>query len=207
MTDLTGQPTFDDFWLAYPRKIAKADAKRSWDKAVTKIKIDPADIVAGAKRYAAAKRGTEQQYIAHAATWINQQRWADEDVEAKSTYEEERPHVRDEKAIGVIAATMRAQEIKKRILVATRAHHQASLSDAARRLNVTESEFWGCMSAGSMGFDARAWKAACAEVNGGPPAPEVLNIGREHWIDGKERLETRARTVPVMRQQGQSFLR
>ena len=198
MSDLTGEPTFEEFWSIYPRKIAKADARRSWDKAVTKIKIKPSDIVDGAKRYAAAKRGTEQQYIAHASTWLNQQRWADEHVEASAP--EEPAYVPDSKALGIIQNTLRAQQIKKRLLRDTREHHQNSLQEAARRLNATETEIWSCMEAGFMGFDARAWKAACEEAVNGTPAPQFLPIERDHWIDGKERLESRGRAVAIKKQ-------
>jgi hypothetical protein len=206
MADLTGEPDFEEFWAAYPRKVGKAAARKSWDTAVIKIKIAPADIVAGARRYATAKRGTEIQYVAHASTWLNQQRWTDEHVGGGEVEAEERPHVRDEAAVGVIAATKRAQQIRARIIQATRERHSLAIQEAARRLNALESELWNCMCSGSIGFEARAWKFACEEAVGGTPAPESLNVEREHWVDGKDRLETRRRVVPQMRQQATSLL-
>jgi len=198
MTDLTGQPTFDEFWSIYPKRVGKAEARKSWDKAVTKIKIDPKDIIDGAKRYAAAKRGTDVQYVAHASTWLNQQRWADEEATISAgdvpTYKPD-PEVRK-----LVTDTELAQDLKKRILRATRLAHTDALHEAARRLNTSEAELWSCMEAGFAGFEARAWKHAVAFVLRAEPHPEFLNITREHWFDGKERLESRARAMAIKKQ-------
>ena len=68
---------FETFWRAYPRRVAKGAAQRSWDK-LAKLGTNPADIIKGAEAYAAACRGKEVQYIAHPATWLNAQRWLDD---------------------------------------------------------------------------------------------------------------------------------
>lgn len=65
---------FDDFWAAYPRKVAKGDARRAWQKALRVA--SPAEIIAGALRYA---KKAEPPFICHPATWLNAERWADED--------------------------------------------------------------------------------------------------------------------------------
>jgi uncharacterized protein YdaU (DUF1376 family) len=67
---------FDDFWKAYPRKIARANAAKAYAKAVAKA--DPATILAGVRRYAETAKGIEERFIAHPATWLNGERWADE---------------------------------------------------------------------------------------------------------------------------------
>lgn len=65
---------FDDFWQIYPRRVAKLDAMKAFDKA---LKIAPAaDIIAGARRYAAIQR--EPQFTAFPATWLRAGRWMDE---------------------------------------------------------------------------------------------------------------------------------
>lgn len=71
---------FDAFWTAYPRKVGKAAARRKYETAV-KSGVTPDLIAAGLKRYKALIRaaGTETQYIAHPATWLNQGRWDDEE--------------------------------------------------------------------------------------------------------------------------------
>jgi len=66
---------FDEFWSIYPRREAKAAARKAWDKAIKRA--DPADICAGAKRYR-DQPGRDPKFTAHAATWLNADRWADE---------------------------------------------------------------------------------------------------------------------------------
>ena len=68
---------FEDFWNAYPRKIAKKEAMKKFAKAV-KDGADPSTIIAGAKTYATSVVGKEQKYVAHPTTWLNQGRWEDE---------------------------------------------------------------------------------------------------------------------------------
>ena len=75
---------FEDFWNAYPRKIAKKEAMKKFAKAV-KDGTDPNTIIAGAKTYAASVVGKEQKYVAHPTTWLNQGRWEDETEEPAPT--------------------------------------------------------------------------------------------------------------------------
>lgn len=69
---------FDEFWAIYPRKVGKKAARRKWDVAVKDA--DPDVIIAGAKRYAEHVRTTrtEERFIAHPETWLNQGRWDDD---------------------------------------------------------------------------------------------------------------------------------
>lgn len=71
---------FDKFWATYPRRIAKGAARKAWDKAL-KNGADPEEIIWGARAYATSPRRTaaDIQYTAHPATWLNGERWADED--------------------------------------------------------------------------------------------------------------------------------
>lgn len=70
---------FLDFYAAYPRHVGKEAARRAFEKAV-KAGTPAADIVEGARRYAAATAaaGTETRYVAHPATWLNAGRWSDD---------------------------------------------------------------------------------------------------------------------------------
>lgn len=72
-------PAFDEFWSRYPRKAGKSEAAKSWIKAM-KDGADSALLLAAVKTHAdyhvAAK--TEQQFIPHASTWLNQKRYEDE---------------------------------------------------------------------------------------------------------------------------------
>ena len=69
---------FEEFWDAYPPKYGnpKNPALLIF-RAVVKAGADPDLIIRGAKNYAAYFRrsGKGQEYVAHAKTWLNQQRW------------------------------------------------------------------------------------------------------------------------------------
>ena len=66
---------FDEFWKIYPKKVSKESAKKAW------LKIKPNDDLV-AKITKAVKdqklSEKEQQFIPHAATWLNAKRWEDE---------------------------------------------------------------------------------------------------------------------------------
>lgn len=72
-------PDFDEFWRLYPRKAGKSEAAKAWGNAI-KNGADPASLLAALKAHAeyhqAAK--TEQQFIPHASTWLNQKRYEDD---------------------------------------------------------------------------------------------------------------------------------
>ena len=75
---------FDRFWAVYPKKIAKQDAQRKFEK------LNPDESLLEVMIRAVEKqKQTEQwtkdggQYIPYPATWIHQKRWEDETTEAK----------------------------------------------------------------------------------------------------------------------------
>lgn len=72
-----GEPrwTFDAFWSAYPRRVAKAAAEKAWKAALNHAA--PSLIVAGAARYASEVADRTPDKIAHPATWLNGRRWED----------------------------------------------------------------------------------------------------------------------------------
>jgi hypothetical protein len=83
----TQQPTFEDFYAAYPRHVQPKAARKAWDKAVKEA--SPRMIVDGALRYNAdpnrpggVNRPNDQQWIPHPATWLNKGSWADEPAPA-----------------------------------------------------------------------------------------------------------------------------
>jgi hypothetical protein len=69
---------FDQFWSAYPRKVAKAEARKAWLQ-MTKVR-PPTEVIIQAIENACK---TEQWarfgglYIPHAATWLRGERWDD----------------------------------------------------------------------------------------------------------------------------------
>lgn len=66
---------FERFWSAYPRLIAKAAARKAFDRACTKA--PPAEILAGTKRFAAERADQDPKFTPHPTTWLNDERWAD----------------------------------------------------------------------------------------------------------------------------------
>jgi hypothetical protein len=69
---------FQAFWDSYPRRVAKPDARRAWDRAIRRAR--DVDIIRGAERYRDECRvhNREPKYIAHPATWLNRGRWDDD---------------------------------------------------------------------------------------------------------------------------------
>lgn len=73
---------FPEFWGAYPRRTDKGGARKAYAKAIART--DPADILAGAQRFAADPNLPEPQFIPHASTWLNNERWSDDPLPARS---------------------------------------------------------------------------------------------------------------------------
>lgn len=71
---------FDDFWAVYPRRLAKQVATKSWERAIKTA--DPADIIAAAERFSHTVANSEERFIPHPSTWLNQSRWEDFPPEA-----------------------------------------------------------------------------------------------------------------------------
>ena len=78
----TDDASFDAFWNSYPRKQGKGAARKAWIKALTKS--DPDTITAAALSYR-NDPNREDAFTAHASTWLNDERWDDEPLPARST--------------------------------------------------------------------------------------------------------------------------
>jgi hypothetical protein len=74
--------SFESFWSAYPRHVAKASAKKAFERAV-KDGARPEEITLGAMRFAAEREraepdpATRERFTPHPATWLNAGRWKD----------------------------------------------------------------------------------------------------------------------------------
>lgn len=78
---------FDKFWNAYPRKENKGAARKAWAKALAKA--DAQTIVAAALAYR-DDPNREPEFTAHAASWLNGERWDDEPLPARGSKSENR---------------------------------------------------------------------------------------------------------------------
>lgn len=70
--------TFDRFWSAYPRKVAKQKCFEIWKRRKLGKKID--EILEGLERYKRSEQWTKDggQFIPNPSTFLNQNRWEDE---------------------------------------------------------------------------------------------------------------------------------
>lgn len=69
-------PSFDEFWQLWPRREGKANAVKAWQKATKKI--SESELVEKARAYVTSPTVPEKQFVPHAATWLNGERWNDE---------------------------------------------------------------------------------------------------------------------------------
>ncbi len=72
---------FEQFWDAYPKRDGanpKKPAKGKFQRHVENG-VNPNDIIQGAQRYARQVLDKEPKYVAQAVTWLNQERWNDDD--------------------------------------------------------------------------------------------------------------------------------
>ena len=67
---------FVHFWNAYPRKVGKGAAYKAWEKAVDKV--EPETIIAKIQQWKSSVDFPDPDFIPHASTWLNQERWHDE---------------------------------------------------------------------------------------------------------------------------------
>jgi hypothetical protein len=61
----------------YPRKVAKAAARKTWQKLTDEQQLQAAKAIDEHCQYWKAKE-TALEFIPHASTWLNQERWEDE---------------------------------------------------------------------------------------------------------------------------------
>lgn len=69
----------EQFWEAYPRRIAKRAAFKVLERVCAKEQGLPFEVLLSAvKVYARSVAGKDMQYVAHPATWLNAGRWDDD---------------------------------------------------------------------------------------------------------------------------------
>jgi hypothetical protein len=94
----THDKAFEMFWQAYPKKVGKLAALKSFDKAVAKNFEKPNQAARIQFAYLLAEKAKAQsetldwlkedgKFIPHPATWLNQGRWMDETKKPEDRYE------------------------------------------------------------------------------------------------------------------------
>lgn len=66
---------FDEIWLLYPRHVARKQAKKSYMAARKRASRET--IESAVTKYAQANRNTEERFIKHFSTWLNNDCWED----------------------------------------------------------------------------------------------------------------------------------
>ena len=87
-------PKFEEFWKAYPRKIAKPTAFKGWTKGGIEddMYMAQAAIEDVKKRSRMRWWSRDKSKIPHPATWINAQRWHDEGWEDEIDKADRKPN-------------------------------------------------------------------------------------------------------------------
>jgi hypothetical protein len=76
--------SFDEFWFKYPRKVAKKEAMKAFNK-LTPMEQDLACCAIDDHLEYWKLKETGTEYIPHASTWLNQGRYEDElDMQPKA---------------------------------------------------------------------------------------------------------------------------
>lgn len=77
--------SFEIFWNAYPKKAAKQQALKAWEKLKPNEELT-AEILASLGRQKKSVQWTKDngQYIPYPATWLNGRRWEDEETEVQN---------------------------------------------------------------------------------------------------------------------------
>ena len=80
--------SFDQFYKAYPRKVGRYAAEKSFKRLAEKEKTLAIEGLSNYIKHWEANK-TEKQFIPHPSTWINQKRWEDELEDLKEVVESE----------------------------------------------------------------------------------------------------------------------
>lgn len=118
---------FDQFWLAYPRKVGKGSAFKAFSKiCLERDDLNPADIIAGANRMAADPNLPPVQYIPYPATWLGRDGWLDEPYPEREKTPEEIAAINAEKRERERQAAIEASRIASEEAARRRAELEAN---------------------------------------------------------------------------------
>jgi hypothetical protein len=69
---------FEKFWAAYPRKVAKAEARKAWAQTAS-IRPDTDSLIKAVLSHCKTEQWMKSNgaFIPHAATWLRGERWED----------------------------------------------------------------------------------------------------------------------------------
>ncbi len=93
-------PWWESFWAVYPRHDAKQAGMDAFEKRIKDHDL-AVTVWKGAKQYAVRAAAKPDMELAHPATWINGERWLDEEtkpipIPVKSIYTQDKPMTKEE---------------------------------------------------------------------------------------------------------------
>lgn len=77
---------FEEWWQEYPRKKGKGTALRAYRTARKKISAE--ELLDAVQHFAIQVKGKDQTFTPHASTWLNGERWNDEDDQQEDPEDE-----------------------------------------------------------------------------------------------------------------------
>lgn len=70
------EQAFEDWYKNYPKKVGKGQARKAFKAALKKTDLDT--LKAGVESYRHSVEGRDREFIANPATWLNGERWDDD---------------------------------------------------------------------------------------------------------------------------------
>ena len=82
LNDMIFNEQFEDWWQHYPKKNGKGNARICYKKALNKVTHE--ELIEAAQLFSKQCQHTEKEFIPYASTWLNGERWLDEDQTASA---------------------------------------------------------------------------------------------------------------------------
>ena len=82
LNDMVFNEQFEDWWQHYPKKNGKGNARLCYKKALKKVTHE--ELIQAIKIFSEQCRYKEKEFIPWASTWLNGERWLDEDQTASA---------------------------------------------------------------------------------------------------------------------------
>jgi hypothetical protein len=74
----------EEWWPLYPKRVSKGAARKAYIRIVKSKLATVEELKLGVMRYAAERAGQDPKFTKHAATWLNQECWTDEQASPQS---------------------------------------------------------------------------------------------------------------------------
>lgn len=120
---------FDEFWAVYPNKVGKPDAAKAFQRAGQRVGFET--LMAGLRRYVGK---TDDRPWCNPATWLNQDRWADEPATVQPRGSPAKPDTVNA-ALQRLTESMRSADVRPE-------PHNRSDQQAPLRLPASASRGW-----------------------------------------------------------------